>query len=60
MIRDIRQGAKFEIIAQRGALIRGFFKWKKALFPPKKDASGMTSTPQYQLTQMEEEMVKGF
>src|SRR3989339_804419 len=58
MIRDIRQGAKFEIIAQRGALIRGFFKWKKVLFPPKKDAGSMASTPQYQLTQMEEEMVK--
>ncbi len=56
MIRDIRQGAKFELIAQRGALMRGLLKWKKTLFPAKPDTAG--SAPHYQLTQMEEEMVK--
>jgi len=56
MIRDIKEGQKFELIAQRGWFMRGVAKWKKTMFPPKKDPTGQDKT--YHLTQMEEEMVK--
>lgn len=59
MIRDIKEGQKFEYVARRGPFVRGLYRWKKALFPPKKDPAKSTSGPApYQLTQMEEEMVK--
>lgn len=57
MIRDIREGQKFEYVARRGAFMRSLYRWRKLIF--KKDASktGGASEP-YRLTQMEEEMVK--
>ena len=58
MIRDIREGQKFEYVARRGAWMRSLYKWKKVLFPKQKDASKQGLTEQYHLTQMEEEMVK--
>ncbi len=58
MIRDIKEGQKFEYVARRGPLMRSFYKTIKVLFPPKKDAASTASTGQYHLTQMEEEMVK--
>ncbi|MBI2444018.1 MAG: type IV secretory system conjugative DNA transfer family protein [Candidatus Magasanikbacteria bacterium] len=60
MIRDIKEGQKFEYVARRGALMRELFKTKKALFPQKRDAAKQTAAAEpYRLTQMEEEMVKG-
>ncbi len=57
MIRDIREGQKFEYVAHRSAFMRSLQKWKKLLF--KKDPSKQTGTNEpYRLTQMEEEMVK--
>ncbi len=59
MTRDIREGQKFEYVAQRGWLVRGLYRWKKTLFPRQKDPSKqMGPTEPYRLTQMEEEMVK--
>ncbi|MSU75065.1 MAG: type IV secretory system conjugative DNA transfer family protein [Candidatus Magasanikbacteria bacterium] len=59
MIRDIKEGQKFEYVAQRGWLGRGLFRWKKQIFPNKKDPAKQNSgAEQYHLTQMEEEMVK--
>ncbi len=59
MIRDIKEGQKFEYVAQRGWFLRGLYRWKKTLFSGKSDASKQTgSAERYQLTQMEEEMVK--
>ena len=59
MIRDIKEGQKFEYVAQRGWFGRGLYHWKKTLFPKKNDPSKQTTGPErYQLTQMEEEMVK--
>lgn len=57
MIRDIREGQKFEYVARRSAFIRSLHKWKKVLFPKNKDAAH-GGAEQYHLTQMEEEMVK--
>ena len=60
MIRDIREGQKFEYVANRSALVRELVKLKKVLFPkkidPAKQAGGGHEA--YRLTQMEEEMVK--
>jgi hypothetical protein len=59
MIRDIKEGQKFEYVAQRGGFMRSMYRWKKQLFPKQKDPAKMSSGPeQYHLTQMEEEMVK--
>lgn len=58
MIRDIREGQKFEYVAHRSAFMRGIHKWQKVLFPKHKDPSKQGQTEQYHLTQMEEEMVK--
>ncbi|MFA6485844.1 MAG: type IV secretion system DNA-binding domain-containing protein [Candidatus Magasanikbacteria bacterium] len=59
MIRDIREGQKFEYVAQRGWLMRGFYRWRKTFFPKDKDASKQGGIGEsYHLTQMEEEMVK--
>ncbi|KKU26128.1 MAG: hypothetical protein UX39_C0012G0005 [Candidatus Magasanikbacteria bacterium GW2011_GWA2_46_17] len=60
MIRDIREGQKFEYVAERNWLTRGLFRWKKILFPKKQDPSKQAGlgAETYHLTQMEEEMVK--
>jgi hypothetical protein len=59
MIRDIKEGQKFEYIAQRGFLMRSFHRWRKTIFPKKMDPSKQNSmAEQYHLTQMEEEMIK--
>ncbi|MBU0546075.1 type IV secretion system DNA-binding domain-containing protein [Patescibacteria group bacterium] len=58
MVRDIREGQKFEYVAQRGFLTRSFYRWKKTVFPKDKDAAKQQHTEAYRLTQMEEEMVK--
>ena len=59
MIRDIREGQKFEYVARRGGLVRSLYRWKKALSKKKDDPAKMNSTSEpYRLTQMEEEMVK--
>lgn len=57
MIRDIREGQKFEYVARRGAFRRSLHKWSKLLFS-KKDPSKVGGSEPYRLTQMEEEMVK--
>lgn len=58
MIRDIKKGEKFEYVMHRGALAREFNTWKKLLFTKSKDPSKQHQDTPYQLTQMEEEMVK--
>ncbi len=58
MIRDIREGQKFEYVAHRSAFMRSAHKWSKLLFPKHKDPSKGGSDHEYRLTQMEEEMVK--
>ncbi|EKD44000.1 MAG: hypothetical protein ACD_72C00040G0001, partial [uncultured bacterium] len=58
MIRDIREGQKFEYVAHRSAFMRMVHKWKKVMFPKQKDPSKQGFTQEYHLTQMEEEMVK--
>ncbi len=57
MIRDIREGQKFEYVAHRSSFMRSIYKWKKVLFPNHKDPSKGGHEP-YRLTQMEDEMVK--
>ena len=61
IIRDIKEGQKFEYVAQRGPIVRSLYKWKRVLFSNKKnDAPHQGGLgDRYQLTQMEEEMVKG-
>jgi len=58
MIRDIREGQKFEYVARRSPLMRSLYKWNKIIFPKHKDPSKQGHETKYQLTQMEEEMVK--
>ena len=58
MIRDIKKGEKFEYVARRGLLGKAFAGWSKTIFPKKKEVSEHQGEKQYQLTQMEEEMVK--
>jgi len=59
IIRDVKEGQKFEYVAQRGFILRSLYRWRKVLFPKKHDTSQQTSTAeQYHLTQMEEEMIK--
>lgn len=57
MIRDIREGQKFEYVAHRSAFMRSWHRWKKLLFKKDTSKQGSTNEP-YRLTQMEEEMVK--
>lgn len=59
MIRDIKEGQKFEYVAHRSSFLRAIYKWKKIMFPKKHDPTKQISgNEQYHLTQMEEEMVK--
>lgn len=59
MIREIKEGQKFENIMTRGWLMRQFYKWKKAIGKTKPDPTKPAPPPEvYHLTQMEEEMVK--
>lgn len=59
MIRDIKEGQKFEYVAHRGFITRSFHKWKKAITGKSHDPAKQNhSAEKYQLTQMEEEMVK--
>jgi hypothetical protein len=58
MIRDIKKGEKFEYVARRGALGRALAGWSKVIFTKKKKESEQHGGQIYQLTQMEEEMVK--
>lgn len=58
LIRDIKEGQKFEYVARRGALMRSLVKWKQAVWSKHDTAKQTTSLEKYQLTQMEEEMVK--
>ena len=54
MIRDIREGQKFEYVAHRSAFMRSITKLFKVL----KSKDPNKPETQYHLTQMEEEMVK--
>ncbi len=57
IIRDIKKGEKFEDVAKRGGLTRtlnGLFKF----ISPKNKKTEQGLEPKYQITQMEEEMVK--
>jgi hypothetical protein len=59
MIREIRQGQKFENVARRGSFGRLFSGFKKDFIGTKKDPAKMQGQNEpYRLTQMEEEMVK--
>ena len=59
MIREIRQGQKFENVARRGSFGRLFSGFKKDFIGNKKDSAKMQGQNEpYRLTQMEEEMVK--
>jgi len=59
IIRDIKKGEKFEYAAKRGSFSRAWRKWSKFIFTKKPDPASQTDTAEkYQLTQMEEEMVK--
>ncbi len=59
IIRDIKKGEKFEYAARRGSLGRAWRKWAKFIFKKKPDPAQQNETGEkYQLTQMEEEMVK--
>ncbi|MBP6859109.1 MAG: type IV secretion system DNA-binding domain-containing protein [Candidatus Magasanikbacteria bacterium] len=58
MIRDIKKGEKFEDVAKRGEFMRAMSGWTKYIFPKKKKDNQQIIEPKYQLTQMEEEMVK--
>ncbi len=57
IIREIREGQKFEDVANRIAFFHQIGKLGKLLFPKKHDPSKPASE-KYHLTQMEEEMVK--
>lgn len=59
MIRDIREGQKFEYVAHRSAFVRSLMKWKKIVAPKSNDPSKQNANAErYQLTSMEEEMIK--
>ena len=57
IIRDIKKGEKFEAVAKRGEFRRAISGWTKYVFPKNKKNEPMMEQ-KYQLTQMEEEMVK--
>lgn len=58
MIRDIKKGEKFEKVAKQSQFLRALGGWTKYVFPKKKNNNDQIMEPKYQLTQMEEEMVK--
>lgn len=59
LIREVKEGQKFEVIANRGAIGRVWHSWTKALSGGKREKEGKDSHKEkYQLTQMEEEMIK--
>ncbi|TSC84935.1 MAG: hypothetical protein G01um101413_319 [Parcubacteria group bacterium Gr01-1014_13] len=58
LIRDIKKGEKFEYVAKRGAFGKFFSGWGKLLFAKKKEVGEQHGGQTYQITQMEEEMVK--
>ncbi len=58
LIRDIKKGEKFEYVAKRGAFGKFLSGGSKLLFPKKKEPGEQHGGKMYQLTQMEEEMVK--
>lgn len=58
MIREIREGQKFEYVARRTAFGRAWNRWVKVIAPKKNDSSKQGPTEAYRLTQLEEEMVK--
>ncbi|KKR34341.1 MAG: hypothetical protein UT67_C0017G0003 [Candidatus Magasanikbacteria bacterium GW2011_GWA2_40_10] len=58
MIRDIKKGEKFEYVAKRGSFGRFISGWSKIIFPKKKEGAEQHGGQTYQITQMEEEMVK--
>lgn len=58
IIREIKQGQKFESVAGRSPIQKFFKEIKKLTNPPKRDGMGLDNKP-YQLTPMEEEMIKG-
>ncbi len=58
LIRDIKKGEKFEYVAKRGAFGKFFSGWSKIIFAKKKENSENHGGQTYQITQMEEEMVK--
>jgi len=57
MVREIREGQKFEKVVKQTGFSRTTDSWKKIIFSSKKK-EGEIKEP-YHLTQMEEEMVKG-
>ena len=59
LIRHIKEGQKFEVLAGRGRLSQMWHSWSKTLSGGKRETEGKDSHKEkYQLTQMEEEMVK--
>ena len=56
MVRDIKSGEKFEDVAKRNYVLKFFKDFLKYIAPSKKSDSGMDQ--RYQMTQMEEEMIK--
>lgn len=58
MIREIREGKKFEHVSEQGFLKKLFTSGKKSLSSKSKDPTKQNPEEQYHLTQMEEEMVK--
>ncbi len=59
VVRDIKKGEKFEYTARRSWFTRGLYKWKNLIFDKSNDPTKQHDTGEkYQLTQMEEEMVK--
>jgi hypothetical protein len=57
LIRDIKKGEKFEQVAKRGSLTHALTAVFK-IFNSKKKGGEQGQEPKYQITQMEEEMVK--
>lgn len=60
MTRDIKKGEKFENVSRKNVFFKILAEFRDYLSPPKKEDSINSNKPdKYQLTQMEEEMVKG-
>jgi hypothetical protein len=56
MVRDIKKGEKFEDVAKRNYILKFFKELLKYIAPKKNGEQSME--PKYQMTQMEEEMIK--
>ncbi len=56
MVRDIKKGEKFEDVAKKNYVLKFFKELFKHLAPKKTEEQKME--PKYQMTQMEEEMIK--